>query len=147
MKKLTFALLTIAAIVSGAALFGEASERPAVEEAVMSYLRGFERADGEKLERAFWVEQAHVKGMTATHGGESVVGSWEMGPVIEKWATREPRPAMTGKILSVDIVHGQAAQVLLDFDGRYVDLLQLIKAHGEWRIVNKVYVPVPENGD
>ncbi len=43
---------------------------------------------------------------------------------------------MTGKILSGDVVHGQAAQVLLDFDGRYVDLLQLVKVKGEWRIVN-----------
>ncbi len=73
--------------------------------------------------------------------------SWELGLVIEKWSSRDPRPAMTSKILSVDIVHGQAAQVLLDFDGRYVDLLQLIKAKGEWRIVNKVYVPVPERGE
>ena len=147
MKKLTLALLTAAAILPGAALSGEASDRTAVEDAVMSYLRGFEQADGEKLEQAFWVEQAHVKGLTTADSGEPVIGSWEMGPVIERWATREPRPAMTGKILSVDIVHGQAAQVLLDFDGRYVDLLQLIKASGEWRIVNKVFVPVPKNGD
>lgn len=110
----------------------------------MSYLRGCEQADGEKLEQAFWVEQPHVKGLTMTDCGEPVVGSWEMGPVIEDWAAREPPPAMTGKILSVDIVHGQAAQV---FDGRYVDPLQLIKANGEWGIVNKVYVPVPENSD
>ena len=145
MRRFTFALLTAFAIVSGAALSGEGSDQAAVEVAVMNYLRGFEQADGEKLKRAFLVEHAHVKGLTTTDSGEWVVGSWEMGPVIEKWASRDPRPAMTGKILSVDIVHGQAAQVLLDFDGRYVDLLQLIKLKGEWRIVNKVYVPMPES--
>ncbi len=134
--------LCAALALTGAAFADDAEDKAAVEAAIFSYFEGVKEGNLEKLEKAFVVDKAHMKGHTAT--GE--IASHPITAAFEHWTSGDPAPAMQGEILSIEIFHGVAAHATFDFDGDYFDMFQLAKVNGEWRIVNKFYIATPDEG-
>jgi len=112
----------------------------AIKATIFDYFDGIRTADRAKLERAFAVEVGHMKGYIKNKDGNLELSSRPIRDVIDDWAARDPKPAMQGRILAVNIYSDIAAQVLFDFDGIYTDAFQLVKVDGQWRIVNKFYI-------
>jgi hypothetical protein len=116
------------------------SDYDAIQETIMDYFDGLRLADRERLERAFAVDVAHMKGYIKNSTGDLKESSRPMTEVIDEWVARKPNPALQGKIVSINIFSNVAAQATFDFNGVYIDALQLAKIHGNWRIMNKFYV-------
>jgi hypothetical protein len=116
------------------------SDYDAIKNTIFDYFDGVKLADRERLERAFAVETAHMKGYLKNKAGQYELSSRPMREVIDGWVAREPTPDMQGRILALDIYDDVAAQVLFDFNGIYIDAFQLAKIDGQWRIVNKFYI-------
>ncbi len=117
-----------------------ASDYEGIKAALDDYFDGLRLADRERLERAFVVEQAHMKGYLKDGQGALVASSRPMREVIDEWVARKPNPSLTGEITSVNIYSDVGAQATFDFDGRYTDAFQLAKIDGQWRIMTKFYV-------
>ncbi len=130
--------LLVAALLSTACFADEAADKAAVEAAVISYLEGVRDADREKLETAFDAPNAHMKGFRR----DGSIGVYDMRAIIDAWSNENPDPTMTGAVLSIDVYHGRIAHAVFDFNGQYLDLFQLAKVGEEWKIVNKLYMPI-----
>jgi hypothetical protein len=105
-----------------------------------NYFDGLRLADRTRLEQAFAVEYAHMKGYIKDPEGNLVESSRPMNEVIDEWVAREPNPALQGSIVSINIYSDVAAQATFDFNGIYTDAFQLAKIDGQWRIMSKFYV-------
>ncbi len=112
----------------------------AIKTTIENYFDGFRFGDREKLEKAFAVPFAHMKGYIKGDGGKLVEVSRPMNEVIDDWVSRDPSPDFKGRILSINIFSDVAAQATFDFNGIFTDAFQLAKIDGEWRIMNKFYV-------
>ena len=112
----------------------------AIKVTIEDYFEGLKYGDKTRLERAFAVPSAHMKGYIKDKNGELVLSSRSMADVIADWLSREPRPDFRGKILSINIFSEVGALATFDFNGIYTDAFQLAKISGEWRIINKFYV-------
>ncbi len=107
---------------------------------IFNYFEGLKHADRTRLEAAFAVEIAHMKGYVRDAEGKLQLTSRPMREVIDGWVKRTPTPDMVGQILVINIFNPRAAIAVFDFNGVYTDTLQLAKIEGQWRIVNKFYV-------
>ena len=116
------------------------SDYDLIKTTIGNYFDGLRLADRARLERAFAVEYAHMKGYIKDANGNLVESSRPMNEVIDEWVAREPNPALKGSIVSINIYSDIAAQATFDFNGVYTDAFQLAKINGEWRIMNKFYV-------
>ena len=116
------------------------SDYAGIKAALDDYFDGLRLADRQRLERAFAVEHAHMKAYLKDAHGARVESSRPMNEVIDEWVAREPNPALTGAITSINIYSEVGAQATFDFDGRYTDAFQLAKIDGQWRIMTKFYV-------
>ena len=116
------------------------SDYDAIKQTLSDYFDGLRTADRSRLERAFAVDVAHMKGYIRNKDGKLVESSRPMNEVIDEWVARDPNPGLEGRILSINIYSDVAAQATFDFNGIYTDAFQLAKIDGEWRIVNKFYV-------
>ncbi len=116
------------------------SDYEGIKAALDDYFDGLRLADRQRLERAFAVEHAHMKGYIKDAQGTPVESSRPMAEVIDEWVAREPNPALTGSITSINIYSDVGAQATFNFDGRYTDAFQLAKIDGQWRIMTKFYV-------
>ena len=112
----------------------------AIKATINDYFDGLRFADRARLERAFAVDIAHMKGYITDKSGKLVESSRPMNEVIDEWVARDPNPDLNGEITSINIYSDVAAQVTFDFSGIYTDAFQLAKINGEWRILNKFYV-------
>lgn len=112
----------------------------AIKATIENYFDGFRFGDREKLEKAFAVPFAHMKGYIRGKDGQLMEVSRPMNEVIDDWVSRDPSPDFKGKILSINIFSDIAAQATFDFNGIFTDAFQLAKIDGEWRIMNKFYV-------
>ena len=112
----------------------------AIKATIEHYFEGLKTGNKTRLERAFAVPNAHMKGYIKNKDGELVLSSRPMADVIADWVSREPRPSFRGKILSINIFSDVGALATFDFNGLYTDAFQLAKINGEWRIINKFYV-------
>ena len=112
----------------------------AIKATIDNYFDGFRFGDREKLEKAFAVPFAHMKGYIKGEDGSLVEVSRPMNEVIDDWVSRKPSPHFKGRILSINIFSDLAAQATFDFNGIFTDAFQLAKIDGEWRIMNKFYV-------
>lgn len=112
----------------------------AIKLTIENYFDGFRFGDRERLEKAFAVPYAHMKGYITGEDGKLVEVSRPMNEVIDDWVARDPSPDFKGKILSINIFSDVAAQATFDFNGIFTDAFQLAKINGEWRIMNKFYV-------
>ncbi|MDA0822466.1 MAG: nuclear transport factor 2 family protein [Proteobacteria bacterium] len=116
------------------------SDYDLIKTTIGHYFDGLRLADRARLERAFAVEYAHMKGYIKDANGKLVESSRAMNEVIDEWVAREPNPALKGSIVSINIYSDIAAQATFDFNGVYTDAFQLAKINGEWRIMSKFYV-------
>ncbi len=75
-----------------------------------------------------------------------------MQQVAERWVSKKPfsdaqKAQSHLKILSTDILQEQLAVVKVELKAGekvYIDYLSLYQVNGEWKIVNKVFVELPE---
>ena len=134
------ALITMITVTSPSFAETAQDDYDAIKATIENYFEGLKYGDRARLEEAFAVAHAHMKGYTKNKDGELVVSSRPMNEVIDDWVSREPSPQFTGKILSINIFSEVAALATFDFNGIYTDAFQLAKIDGEWRIVNKFYV-------
>lgn len=141
-KKSRKLLFLITMLVAASPSYAENSQDDydAIKTTIEHYFEGLKHGDRARLEKAFAVAHAHMKGYIKDEAGQLVVSSRPMKEVIDDWVSREPRPDFKGKILSINIFSEVAALATFDFNGIYTDAFQLAKIDGEWRIVNKFYV-------
>lgn len=112
----------------------------AIKDTIGNYFDGLKLADRARLESAFAVEYAHMKGYVKNKQGQLVESSRPMNEVIDEWVARDPNPALQGSIVSINIYSDIAAQATFDFNGVYTDAFQLAKIDGQWKIMNKFYI-------
>jgi len=141
-KALTVATTLAASALVSPALAQEApSDYDAIRATVFDYFDGIREADRERLERAFILDQAHMKSYIRNYKGELVEGAVPITEVIDnEWAVGDGRPELEGHIVSVNIYNDVAAHAIFDFNGEYVDSFQLAKVNGQWKIMNKFFV-------
>ena len=116
------------------------TDHDAIKETIGNYFDGLKLADRSRLESAFAVEYAHMKGYVKNKQGQLVESSRPMNEVIDEWVARAPNPALKGSIVSINIYSDIAAQATFDFNGVYTDAFQLAKINGQWKIMNKFYI-------
>lgn len=112
-----------------------ADDFSAIRIAVFDYFEGINEVSRERLQRAF-TETAALKSIGDS--GELLVEP--IAEAIARWMKNTPKKR-SGRILSVDVLAESIARVTFDFDGAYLDLLTLAKLNGEWKIIDKVFVP------
>ncbi|MEM7466363.1 MAG: nuclear transport factor 2 family protein, partial [Pseudomonadota bacterium] len=103
----------------------------AIKSTIENYFEGFKHGDRARLEKAFDVPNAHMKGYVKDENGALVEVSRPMNEVIDDWVSRDPRPNFQVKILSINIFNEVAAQATFDFNGIYTDAFQLAKINGQ----------------
>ena len=112
----------------------------AIKTTIDNYFQGFKHGDRARLEKAFAVPNAHMKGYIKGKNGQLTEVSRPINEVIDDWVSRDPSPDFKGRILSINIYSDVAAQATFDFNGIFIDAFQLAKINGRWRIMNKFYV-------
>ncbi len=118
-----------------------ARETEAIEATLADYFEGYRNRDRARLEKAFAVPAAHMKGYARNDRGELELVTWPITKIIDYWLSNEPNPDITyGKVLSVNLLGEHIATADFDCGGVYTDTFQLAKLDGRWRIVNKFYV-------
>ncbi len=116
------------------------SDYDEIETTIFNYFDGIKEVSRERLEAAFAVDVAHMKGYVRDKDGTPQLSSRPMREVIDGWLKRVPAPEMQGKITSINVFSPSAAIAVFDFNGVFIDTFQLAKLGGEWKIVNKFYV-------
>ena len=116
------------------------SDYNAIQETIENYFQGLCTRNRGRLEKAFAVDKAHMKGYIKDEGGNLQLTSRPMAEVIDDWVGRDADVDMQGEILAINIFSDNAAIAVFDFNGIYTDTFQLAKLDGGWRIVNKFYV-------
>ena len=116
------------------------SDYDAIKTTIGNYFDGLRLANRKRLEQAFAVDVAHMKGYIKDANGKLVESSRPMNEVIDDWVARDPNPGLRGSIVSINIYSTVAAQATFDFNGVFTDAFQLAKINGEWRIMSKFYV-------
>lgn len=132
--------LTLLGVFSMNQVHANDDDYDAIKTTINNYFDGFRLGDRAKLEKAFAVPYAHMKGYITGEDGKLVEVSRPMNEVIDDWVSRDPSPDFKGRILSINIFSDVAAQATFDFNGIFTDAFQLAKIDGEWRIMNKFYV-------
>lgn len=143
MERLRFGfiyLMIFCGSISMASADESSTDYDAIKVTIENYFEGLKFADRARLESAFAVEYAHMKGYIKNEQGQLVESSRPMNEVIDEWVAREPNPALQGSIVSINIYSDVAAQATFDFNGVYTDAFQLGKINGQWKIMNKFYV-------
>ena len=133
--------LAVMAFGTSVSAEGTHSDYEAISATIFDYFDGIREADRERLERAFLLDQAHMKSYIRNAEGELVEGAVPITEVIDgEWAVGEGRPELQGRIVSVNIYSDVAAHAVFDYNGEYVDSFQLAKVDGQWKIMNKFFV-------
>jgi hypothetical protein len=114
----------------------------AIEETVFHYFEGYQTQNRERLERAFVVEIANMKGYMKNEQGELELIDIPYKDLIEKWTRPDYKPIefSEGRVLSINIFSPIAATVVFDCGGKFFDTFQMMKIDGGWRIANKFFV-------
>jgi len=135
-----YCLMILAGSTAMTAANDSMSDYDAIKATIENYFDGLRLADRERLEQAFAVDYAHMKGYIKDAQGKLVESSRPMNEVIDEWVARDPNPDLKGAIMSINIYSDVAAQATFDFNGVYTDSFQLAKIDGQWRIMTKFYV-------
>ena len=131
---LTLALCSL--IILGTAPVQAAdSEVAAVQATVYDYFEGINAKDRARLENAF-----DTSAQLKSPDGDGAVKVEPIADAIARWMSGEAQ-SRKGKILALEITDNQVAQVVFDYDGIFVDFLTLFKLDGQWKIVDKSFIP------
>ena len=132
MKQFWIALAVLA--LGPFSALAEGNDAAAIRAAVMDYFEGARDGDEARLRRAFHVDYADMTVVFSDRFDQH-----QMSDVVVRWGSRETPADWQGEIISMNVINGQIASVVFDFNDTYLDLLQLAKIDGEWRIVNKLF--------
>jgi hypothetical protein len=131
---LTLALCSL--IILGTAPVQAADpEVAAVQATVYDYFDGINTKDRARLESAF-----DTSAQLKSPDGDGAVKVEPIADAIARWMGGEAQ-SRKGKILALEITDNQVAQVVFDYDGIFVDFLTLFKLDGQWKIVDKSFIP------
>ena len=131
---LTLALCSL--IILGTAPVQAADpEVAAVQATVYDYFDGINTKDRARLESAF-----DTSAQLKSPDGDGAVNVEPIADAIARWMGGEAQ-SRKGKILALEITDNQVAQVVFDYDGIFVDFLTLFKLDGQWKIVDKSFIP------
>jgi len=134
-------LAGLALFTAGDAIAGEAKghnddeEVAAVQATVYNYFDGINTKDRARLESAF-----DTSAQLKSPDGDGAVKVEPIADAIARWMGGEAQ-SRKGKILALEITDNQVAQVVFDYDGIFVDFLTLFKLDGQWKIVDKSFIP------
>jgi protease I len=137
-------LVGLAVLTSGDAIADESKgqhgdkEVAAIQATVFDYFEGINELDRARLESAF-----DTSAQLKSPDDEGAVKVEPIADAITRWMSGKAQQRK-GKILRLEITDEQVAQVVFDYDGIFVDFLTLLKLDGQWKIVDKVFVPVPQ---
>ena len=146
------ALGLIAASLSLVASSPMSEDEQRVREVVGLYFKGAEKSEASYFERAFDVENGHMKYVRTDSTGHQSIRTIPIAQAIAGWTSR-PAEESWGKIHHVNLIDGKLAHATIEilFRGSvYVDVLALYKANDDWKIVNKTFVsrgPVEQSGE
>ena len=135
-----FILVTAASALVASTPMSEDEQR--VRDVVGLYFKGAETGNASYFERAFDVENAHMKSVRTDSTGLQQIRTTPIARAIEGWTSRPPEESW-GKIHTVNVIDGKLAHATIEilFRGTiYVDVLALYKVNDDWKIVNKTYV-------
>ncbi len=111
-------------------------EYDAITRTVQHYIDGAKSGSGDDMKAAF-----HDEATFFGNVGADVFG----GPIRQLFDWNDdkgPATELQARIAGIDL-NGTVATVRLELDNwtgsRYTDLFTLLKANGEWRIMNKVF--------
>ena len=112
------------------------SDYEAIAETVQHYIDGAKSGRGADMKPAF-----HQDATIFGHAGASMMA----GPIQQLFDGIDQNPGATelqARIASIDVIN-TIATVRLELDNwsgkRYTDMFTLLKAGGEWKIMNKVF--------
>ena len=114
----------------------------AIQETVYHYFEGYVSKDRARLEKAFATDIANMMGYWKLEDGTMELFSTPITELIDKWVSPdfEPFEFTERRILSLHIFAENAATVVFDCGGKFLDTFQLVKTEGDWKIVNKFFV-------
>jgi hypothetical protein len=110
-------------------------EVAAVQATVYNYFEGINTKDRARLESAF-----DTSAQLKSPDGAGAVKVEPIADAIARWMDGKAQ-SRKGKILAFEITDNQVAQVVFDYDGIFVDFLTLFKLDGQWKIVDKSFIP------
>lgn len=112
------------------------ADRESISQVIQQYLNGATSGQGDQMKPAFH-EEATVFGYVGP--------DWFAGPIqkLFEWNDANgPARDLVSRIANIDVA-GTVATVRLELDNwtghRFTDLFTLVKAEGEWKIMNKVF--------
>lgn len=111
-----------------------------IKTAIQNYQDGFNQRDAELLRQAFHEGTGHVKSISKNDDGTDKVRVTAVSDWIKKVTPEGENRDIKIRILSINMVNDQIANVFIDFDGVLFDMLLVAKVDGNWRILNKVSI-------
>ena len=72
------------------------SDYDAIKTTIENYFEGFKHGDRARLEKAFAVPNAHMKGYIKDKNGRLIEVSRPINEVIDDWVSRDPSPDFKG---------------------------------------------------
>ena len=138
--QLIILLVGLALLIAGNAIAGGHKqagdeEVAAIQAAVFNYFEGINEKDRARLESAF-----DTSAQLKSPDGAGAVKVEPIADAIARWMDGKAQ-SRKGKILAFEITDNQVAQVVFDYDGIFVDFLTLFKLDGQWKIVDKSFIP------
>lgn len=117
----------------------------AIRDTVFAYYEGYRTKNRALLERAFASEVANLMGYYRQPDGRLELRSTPIPQVIDRWTdpAHATLPLGEGRIVAVNQFTANAAGVVFDFGGHFMDEFQMAKIDGAWKIVNKFFVDHP----
>ncbi len=136
--RMLVAVLTIAAVATGAARSEQNADRKAVERAVLDYAEAIYEVKPELVDRSVHPELAKrgfMRGQDGTYR-EAPMSFAQLRTLAERWNAQGRVNAKTARkeIVVLDLLDQTASAKLTAQWG--VDYLHLAKYDGEWKIVN-----------
>lgn len=136
--RMVLVVLMIAAAAIGARGFEQASDRVAVERAVLDYVEAIYEVKPELVDRSVHRELAKrgfFRGQDSTYR-ESTMSFAQLRTLSERWNAQGRVNAKTArkKVVVLDLLDNTASAKLIAHWG--VDYMHLAKYDGQWKIVN-----------
>ncbi len=131
----------------GAAHIETAAEE-VVRARVADYFLGGQAGDQDRLARAFYLDDGHMKFVVKNDDGSEELRVVTLAE-FRGWMDKPNTADRVGRILAIDIVDDEMAWVKFQIDfegGQFIDYLLLYEIGGEWSIVNKMFVRRRTNG-
>ena len=118
------------------------SASQAIAAVVEKYFRGVTTVNMQLLEEAMDAEATHLKSVITGADGVEKINTESGADAMQRWAKGSAKQAK-GEIIALDVLDDRIAIVKFDFrlgEKRFLDILQLVKMNGVWKIVNKMFV-------